>query len=87
MIAKEPPALYAHRLFLTEVVDSLRAMARDRARCEAWSLLLAQCADLVTPPFRTNPYNGLDYQETRDGGVITIHLKDPNSVDPACRRF
>ena len=85
--AKEPPALYAHRLFLVEAVDALRAMAHDRTRCEAWCIVLAQAAELTLPPFRVNPVSGAKYSEIRSDGRVSVETGDPAWREPSCPVF
>lgn len=74
--ANEPPALFARRLFLADVVESLRLTARDRGRCEAWCLGLASAAQLTMPPFRVNPVTGLDYEVVRAGDGLLVRIGD-----------
>ncbi|MGL4512574.1 MAG: hypothetical protein ACRCT8_05740 [Lacipirellulaceae bacterium] len=82
--ASRPPDLLAARIFLADVPDALRLLARDRARCEAWSIALASAGDFTMPPFRINPTNGRAYDVDRDAEWVRVKLGDPLVADPAC---
>lgn len=81
--AGQPPALFAHRLLLTDVADSLRLTSRDRGRCEAWCLTLASAANLTVPPYRVNPVTGIKYEIEREGTQVFGRIGDPQADDIA----
>ena len=80
-LAGQPPALFAHRLLLADVADSLRLTSRDRGRCEVWCLTLASAANLTMSPYRTNPVTGTEYEIERAGTQVIGHIGDPQAED------
>lgn len=71
-VARAGPMLFADPLFLADLTDTLRLVAEDRARTEAWSIALAAAAELRPPPFRTNPVTGAPYISQRDDQYVRL---------------
>lgn len=85
--ASMAPNLYADRIFLVDLTDAQRAAAKDRTRCEAWSLALAAAANQTMPNFHIAPINGREYQAEIDASRITIVVGNPSIIDPSCPRL
>ena len=86
-LAAQAPDLFANEVFLNEIPSALSLMARDRALCEGWCIVLAQSVGFEIPPFRVNPANGEEYQEMREEGNVRVSLRDPALTDPICPDF
>ncbi|MEO1496592.1 MAG: hypothetical protein AAFV43_05520 [Planctomycetota bacterium] len=86
-LARRTPDVAAYDMFLVELPEAMLLVARDRSRCEAWSLALSAAADLVAPKFRTNPVNGLPYEAQVDATRVVVRTQDPRAGDAVCPRF
>lgn len=73
--------LLAAMLFLPELKDAHEAMARDRARCEAFALALAHAADRELPAFETSPHHGLPYEVVRESLRVVVKINEPDERD------
>lgn len=85
--ARSAPNLAAHTMFLQEIADAQLLAARDRSRCEVWCLALAASSDLVTPPFRTNPVNGEQYEAVVESSRVIVRTFDSGVGVAVCPRF
>jgi hypothetical protein len=73
--------LLAAMLFLPDLKDAHEAMARDRARCEAFALALAHAAGGEPPAFETSPHHGLPYEVVRESLRVVVKLNEPDERD------
>lgn len=75
------------RMLLPEIEQAHRTQARDRARCEAWTLALAKAVGAPPPEFDLNPLSGKPYmvavesREESSSHVIVTGIGDGTVAD------
>ncbi|MCG8587271.1 MAG: hypothetical protein MI757_21410 [Pirellulales bacterium] len=63
------------RMLLPDIETAQQQQARDRARCEAWTLAIAKAVGAPPPEFDVNPLSGKPYQaniESQDGRPVRV---------------
>jgi hypothetical protein len=69
-------------ILLPQIEESHRTQARDRARCEAWTLAIAKALGVPLPDFKLNPFTGKPYvvelesENDRPSRVVVTGLDD-----------
>ncbi|TWT88757.1 hypothetical protein Mal64_22450 [Pseudobythopirellula maris] len=81
------PAPFAKLLFAGDLVIAQRLVARDRARCETWSLALATAVGIEPLGHDTNPATGEPYELRAEGGFIRVLAGDDELLEPVVRSF
>lgn len=71
----------AATLFLPGLDEAHATMARDRARCEAFAVGLAEAAGRPRPDYTVNPHNGRPYDVVRESQRIVVQLNEPDERD------
>lgn len=67
----------AIELLLPDIKIAQRQIADDRARVEAWTLVLAHCVGNNPPTYQKNPATGQEYQVNKDENVVEVQGLSP----------
>ena len=73
--------ILAAALFLPGLEEAHEAMARDRARCEAYALALAEATGKPCPEYSVNPHHGRPYEVVRQSQRVVVNLGEPDERD------
>ncbi|MBM4087965.1 MAG: hypothetical protein FJ276_00835 [Planctomycetes bacterium] len=80
--------LFAATVLLPDMTEGHQAQAEDRARCEAWAIVLAAAADGAVPAFETNPVSGQPYRIARDDRQVEVsEIDGPSGGETARARI
>ena len=74
--------ILATRLFLPDLIPSLRIMAKDRARCEAWRLALLSVLRGAPPEPVINPHSGEVMQVSVGPDRVIVRLGEEGERNP-----
>lgn len=72
-------------MLLPNTLLAMRRIADDRARCEAWSLALAQALQMTPPEYVTNPVSGYAYQVLHNENTVEVLGLSPEQWPQAIR--
>jgi hypothetical protein len=71
----------AATLFLPGLEEAHASMARDRARCEAFALALAEATGKRRPEYSVNGHHGRPYEVVRESQRVVVQLDEPDERD------
>ena len=77
-----PYPILAIRLFLPDLIPSLRVLAKDRARCQAWLLAMAVALDDASAEPVVNPHTGREMRATLASTSVVVNLGEEGERDP-----